>query len=64
MLCPPDLRKRYQSERLIPFVGAGVSMSVRWRKDGADTRGPSWSELVDRAAQLLGFEDPQLVGRN
>ena len=57
-----ELQKLYRQGRLIPFIGAGVSMSVRW-KDGAGTqkRGPSWRELVDQAAQQLNFSLPELL---
>lgn len=47
---------------MIPFIGAGVSMSVEWKdKAGKPQRGPSWSELVAQATELLGFEDPSLA---
>ncbi len=38
----PELRDRYQEGRLIPFIGAGVSMSVKWEENGREKRGPSW----------------------
>jgi hypothetical protein len=61
--CPDELRDVYSSGRLIPFVGAGVSMSVVWREHpGAEEkRGPSWSQLVEEAARKLGFSDPGLL---
>ncbi|MDZ4802004.1 MAG: SIR2 family protein [Bryobacteraceae bacterium] len=59
MTVPPELIQRYKEGRLIPFVGAGVSMSVTW--DGGKKRGPSWKELVDQTARLLGFENPDLL---
>lgn len=52
--CPELLRRRYQEGKVIPFIGAGVSMSVI-------RRGPSWSELVDQAASDLGFEYPSMA---
>ena len=58
------LRKIYKQGRLLPFIGAGVSMSLEWKKEEDDTetrKGPSWSELVDKASKLLGFEDPDLI---
>jgi hypothetical protein len=58
---PPDLKARYKEGRLIPFLGAGVSMSVQWQQDGQSRRGLSWRELVDQAARMLGFEDPDLL---
>ena len=58
MTRPPDaLRARYQEGRLIPFIGAGFSQSISW----ANGRGISWGQLVDQAARLLNFEDPDLL---
>ncbi len=59
--CPSELRDHYLSERVVPFVGAGVSMSVVWTQAGASKRGPSWAELVDQAALKLNFKDPELL---
>lgn len=61
MLCPPELRRWYHEERVIPFIGAGVSMSVSWSAAGAAVRGPSWEELVGEATRQLGFENPDLA---
>ena len=61
MFIPPQLRKLYEDGRLLPFVGAGISMSVAWTQEGIRRRGPSWSELVDEAARQLGFEMPELA---
>lgn len=61
MACPPELRKLYREGRLIPFIGAGVSMSVSWTDGGIPRRGPSWKELVDEVARHLGFEDADLL---
>jgi hypothetical protein len=58
---PPDLKSRYQEGRLLPFIGAGVSMSVHWTGKEGDRRGISWRELVNQAARMLGFEDPDLL---
>jgi SIR2-like domain len=58
---PPDLKSRYEEGRLLPFVGAGVSMSVRWESGEGERRGISWRELVNQAARMLGFEDPDLL---
>jgi hypothetical protein len=56
MNCPEELRKRYRERRLIPFIGAGISMSVSWENSAAATvRGPSWQEVVEHAAGELGF---------
>lgn len=61
-ICPADLRQHYRKGRLIPFVGAGVSMSVHWKDEhGKQKRGPSWEELVNEAAKKLGFDDPRLL---
>ena len=56
-----DLKEHYHRSRLIPFIGAGVSMSVSWTQDGKLRRGPSWRELVDEAARKLEFKDPELL---
>lgn len=61
MNCPEELRRRYSEGRVVPFVGAGVSMSVSWNTSRGNQRGPSWSELVDRATKILGFETPDLA---
>jgi len=61
MICPSDLRQRYRDERVIPFIGAGISMSVIWEKDGKEVHGPSWSELVEQAVSLLEFQDTELA---
>src|SRR5258708_39486555 len=60
---PPDLKSRYDEGRLLPFLGAGISMSVSWTApDGATPRrGISWRELVDQVARMLGYEDPDLL---
>jgi hypothetical protein len=59
--CPSDLKRRYLEGRVIPFLGAGLSMSVEWTEGGVNKRGPSWRELVDQAARILGFRDPELL---
>lgn len=61
MSCPADLRDLYSSGSLIPFVGAGISMSVTWTREASVRRGPSWAELVDEAARRLGFQHPDLA---
>lgn len=59
---PPQLKTLYREGRLIIFVGAGVSSGVSWTgPDGAQRRGVSWRELVDRAVELLGHGDPDLL---
>ena len=56
-----ELRKLYHAGRLLVFVGAGISMGVQWESDGIGRRGPSWAELVDEAAGMLGFDNPDLL---
>ncbi len=56
-----SLRGLYRDHRLIPFIGAGVSMSLKWIYAGAEVRGPSWTELVNQAAKELGFDIPDLL---
>lgn len=62
-ICPPELRDRYHEGRVIPFIGAGVSTSVVWKdsKNGRLCHGPSWSELVEQATKILGFESPSIA---
>ena len=60
MNIPQGLRKLYQEGRLIPFIGAGVSRSVVWDENGQSRHGPSWSEMVDEVARLLGFDSALL----
>jgi hypothetical protein len=59
MTCPHDLRRLYRERRVVPFVGAGASMSVSWF--GGAKRGPSWEAMVDEAARLLGCNDANLL---
>ena len=59
--CPRELRMRYKEGRVLPFIGAGVSMSVEWQQGDTLRRGPSWKELVDESARLMGFEIPELL---
>src|SRR5271157_5543208 len=61
MICPQELRERYHEERVLPFIGAGVSMAVEWKKGKTPTHGPSWEELVNQATKILGFEDADLA---
>lgn len=61
MPCPPELRRLYREGRVIPFLGAGTSIAVQWQHEGETKRGPSWGELVDKAARLLGADDPELL---
>jgi hypothetical protein len=59
MTCPHDLRRLYRERRVVPFIGAGASMSVSWAK-GAK-RGPSWEAMVDEAARLLGCNNANML---
>ena len=60
-LCPSDLKRLYRDNRVIPFIGAGVSMAVHWQRDGVEAQGPSWGELVDHACKLLNIQEPDLL---
>lgn len=59
--CPLDLRRLYHEGRVIPFIGAGASMAVKWTRGETEARGPSWRQLVDHACTLLGVEEPELL---
>jgi hypothetical protein len=62
MPAPPDLKRLYREGRILPFIGAGASMSVTWNGPGStQLRGPSWEELVDQAARMLGIDEPELL---
>ena len=60
-MIPSEMKRLYEEGRIIPFIGAGVSLSVEWTEDTIDKRGLSWKELVDGAVRKLGFEDPYLL---
>ena len=60
-MIPDELKRLYQHGRVVPFVGAGVSMSVAWDNGGKPLRGPSWRELVNQAADEIGFKAPDLL---
>jgi hypothetical protein len=61
-LCPELLRERYHDGRVLPFIGAGASASVSWTdSSGIRRSGPTWSQLVDQAISLLGFDPPELA---
>jgi hypothetical protein len=59
--CPIQLRDLYLAGRLIPFVGAGISAGVTWTDNAGDHAGPSWGKLVDKAAEIVGFGEPDLL---
>ena len=59
--CPPELKRLYRDGRVLPFVGAGASMSVSWMLHGKKVTGPSWREMVAEACHQLGYEDAELL---
>lgn len=61
MSCPVDLKRLYREGRVLPFIGAGASMGIHWEQDGKQRRGPSWTELVNQAARILGADEPDLL---
>lgn len=61
MYFPHDLQKAYREGCLLPFIGAGVSMSVTWAVGSDEQHGPSWTQLVDQAIEQMGFSDPSLL---
>jgi hypothetical protein len=58
--CPIDLRRLYRERRVIPFIGAGASMSVCWGPNKKQ-HGPRWEEMVNQASVLLGAGEPELL---
>lgn len=60
---PSELKKLYRQGRVVPFIGAGASMSFQWKRTDSEGvhRGPSWSEMVDEACRLMGYSDPELL---
>lgn len=61
VVCPEEVQSLYRDGRIIPFIGAGASMAVSWKRSGKDLRGPSWRELVDQATKIIGAEEPDLL---
>ena len=59
MRTPETLRRRLQAGRVIPFVGAGVSMAVE-RLEGGGRLFPSWRELIFQGADRLEAEGKPL----
>lgn len=55
MKIPETLGQRLREGKVIPFVGAGVSMSVRERGTG-NSLFPSWREMLEKAASRLEAE--------
>ncbi|EJT06507.1 SIR2 family protein [Rhizobium sp. CCGE 510] len=60
---PSELKRLYRQGRVVPFVGAGASMSLQWRQPGGTdlVQGPSWSEMVNEACRQMGYTDPELL---
>ena len=52
---PETLIKRLREGKLVPFVGAGVSMNVM-RRHTSDRLFPNWTELLQCAADRLKAE--------
>jgi hypothetical protein len=61
MTSPAELKRLYREGRVMPFVGAGASMSLSWDTPQGKARGPSWGEVVDEACRQLGYEEPDLL---
>lgn len=62
MSIPQTLEDRLRTGKVIPFVGAGVSMAVK--KQGTNERlFPSWKELLMRAADRLEKEQKSPYAR-
>ncbi len=55
MKIPKTLKDKLSEGKVIPFVGAGVSMAVK-EKGTANRLFPSWKELLERAANQLDAE--------
>src|SRR5712691_10324440 len=58
MAIPRTLEERLGSGKIVPFVGAGVSMAVR-NKETDSHLFPSWKQLLERAAQRLEEEQKE-----
>jgi len=56
MNIPEKLKERLRAGKVIPFVGAGVSMSVRDRETG-EPLFPNWRQLLERAADASERQD-------
>ena len=55
MAIPRTLEEHLRDGKIVPFVGAGVSMAVRNKETDAPLF-PSWKQLLERAAQRLEEE--------
>ncbi len=58
---PQSLIERIQAGRIVPFVGAGVSMAIKSKIDGTPLF-PSWKQLLLRAAERLESENKRTYG--
>ena len=61
MICPRKLKIKYKNHRVIPFIGAGLSTSIEWKKNGRSYKGLSWNQLVEKAMEMMGFKKPELL---
>lgn len=61
MRVPDSLQKKLKEKKVIPFVGAGVSMSVLDNEPGKRLF-PSWKELLNKAADKLEKDKPAYAG--
>lgn len=50
---PTHLKEQISSHRIIPFVGAGVSMAVRLKGNKKQSAFPSWKNMLVHAADRL-----------
>jgi hypothetical protein len=55
MEIPQTLKAKLASRKVIPFVGAGVSMAIL-RKENGERLFPSWKELLNLSAERLERE--------
>jgi tetratricopeptide (TPR) repeat protein len=55
MAIPRTLEERLRSGKIVPFIGAGVSIAVRNKETDAPLF-PSWKQLLERVAQRLEAE--------
>lgn len=56
MAIPHQLKQRLSEGKVIPFIGAGVSIAVK-RRETDESLFPSWRELLKRAIDRLASED-------
>src|SRR5688572_19628169 len=55
MAIPQSLQDKLRNRQVVPFVGAGVSMSISDRVSGQPVF-PSWRQLLNGAAERLNQE--------